>query len=261
MNERLIKAFQKYEKVLDSQHFIESDLDYSRLEFHRPMLERLDVIESSVITLFDLYRKEHIYISKSFETILGHSVQDANDEGTEYFNRQIHPDDFILLSEAGSHFLEISFAIPVEKRKDYKMLTEYRMKKADGTLIRVTEQHLCLENDKHGNVWLSLSMLDVSPDQNLEAPAQSRLFNFKTGELFLFPPPGENLQDDLLTKREKEILELLASGLISKQIADKLFISVNTVNTHRQRIIEKLDVTNTAEAVKYGVSVGLLQSW
>jgi DNA-binding CsgD family transcriptional regulator len=51
---------------------------------------------------------------------------------------------------------------------------------------------------------------------------------------------------------------LLASGLISKQIADKLFISVNTVNTHRQRIIEKLDVTNTAEAVKYGVSVGLL---
>jgi DNA-binding CsgD family transcriptional regulator len=104
-------------------------------------------------------------------------------------------------------------------------------------------------------------MLDVSPDQNLEAPAQSRLFNFKTGELFLFPPPGQTLQDDLLTKREKEILELLASGLISKQIADKLFISVNTVNTHRQRIIEKLDVTNTAEAVKYGVSVGLLPAW
>lgn len=61
-----------------------------------------------------------------------------------------------------------------------------------------------------------------------------------------------------LTKREKEILNLLATGLISKQIADRLYISINTVNTHRQRIIEKLDLTNTAEAVNYSMSGGLL---
>jgi len=46
--------------------------------------------------------------------------------------------------------------------------------------------------------------------------------------------------------------------LISKQIADKLFISVNTVNTHRQRIIEKLNVSNTAEAVQHAGRLGLI---
>ncbi|MDO9040407.1 MAG: LuxR C-terminal-related transcriptional regulator, partial [Bacteroidota bacterium] len=61
-----------------------------------------------------------------------------------------------------------------------------------------------------------------------------------------------------LSFREQEILQSLAKGLISKQIADKLFISVNTVNTHRQRIIEKLNVSNTAEAVQYAGRLGLI---
>jgi DNA-binding CsgD family transcriptional regulator len=60
-----------------------------------------------------------------------------------------------------------------------------------------------------------------------------------------------------LTKREKEILGLIASGLLSKEIADKLFISVNTVNTHRQRILEKLDAGNSMEAIKYASSLGI----
>nr|NQU92623.1 helix-turn-helix transcriptional regulator [Bacteroidota bacterium] len=82
--------------------------------------------------------------------------------------------------------------------------------------------------------------------------------NFKTGELYHFPIIEKRKDLKSLTKREKEILNLLATGLISKQIADRLYISINTVNTHRQRIIEKLDLTNTAEAVNYSMSGGLL---
>jgi len=76
--------------------------------------------------------------------------------------------------------------------------------------------------------------------------------------LYHFPIIEKRKDLKSLTKREKEILNLLATGLISKQIADRLYISINTVNTHRQRIIEKLDLTNTAEAVNYSMSGGLL---
>jgi DNA-binding CsgD family transcriptional regulator len=100
-------------------------------------------------------------------------------------------------------------------------------------------------------------MLDISPNQDLDTRAQSRLLNFKTGELFNFPHESIKKEVSPLTKREKQILNLLATGLISKQIADKLYISTNTVNTHRQRIIEKLNVANTAEAVKYSSRIGL----
>lgn len=50
----------------------------------------------------------------------------------------------------------------------------------------------------------------------------------------------------------------MAKGMASKRIADELFISVNTVNNHRRSILEKTNSENTAMAVNYGLSLGLL---
>lgn len=61
-----------------------------------------------------------------------------------------------------------------------------------------------------------------------------------------------------LTKREKEILKLIAEGLSSQEIADKLFISLRTVETHRLNINQKLDVKNTAGLVKEAIKRGLI---
>lgn len=61
-----------------------------------------------------------------------------------------------------------------------------------------------------------------------------------------------------LTKREKEILKLIADGLSSQEIADKLFISLRTVETHRLNLNQKLDVKNTAGLVKEAIKRGLI---
>jgi RNA polymerase sigma factor (sigma-70 family) len=60
-----------------------------------------------------------------------------------------------------------------------------------------------------------------------------------------------------LTPREREVLQLLAEGNSSKQIADALNISVNTVDTHRHRIMEKLDLHSAAELTKYAIREGI----
>jgi len=58
---------------------------------------------------------------------------------------------------------------------------------------------------------------------------------------------------DLLTAREKEILQLLAEGKSNKEVASMLNLSTNTVETHRTRIMQKLDLHNAAEIVLYAV--------
>jgi two-component system, NarL family, response regulator NreC len=58
---------------------------------------------------------------------------------------------------------------------------------------------------------------------------------------------------DLLTEREKEILQLLAEGKSNKDIANMLNLSVNTVETHRTRLMQKLDLHSAAEIVLYAV--------
>jgi two-component system, NarL family, response regulator NreC len=63
---------------------------------------------------------------------------------------------------------------------------------------------------------------------------------------------------DLLSVREKEILQLLASGKSNRDIADLLHISISTVETHRNNIFQKLHLHNLAELILYAVRKGLI---
>jgi DNA-binding NarL/FixJ family response regulator len=62
------------------------------------------------------------------------------------------------------------------------------------------------------------------------------------------------MPDDKLSVREKEVLKLVAEGASNKEIADKLNISVRTVDHHRARIIDKLNLKGTAELIRYAIS-------
>ncbi len=62
-----------------------------------------------------------------------------------------------------------------------------------------------------------------------------------------------------LSEREKEIFLLFAEGKSTKEIGDKLFISVKTVGTHKQNILEKLDLKTNADMVKFALKKGLIQ--
>jgi DNA-binding NarL/FixJ family response regulator len=63
---------------------------------------------------------------------------------------------------------------------------------------------------------------------------------------------------DELTPREREVLKLIAEGHTSKEIADMLFISSKTVVGHRAKLMEKLDLHNKAELIKYAIRQGLV---
>jgi DNA-binding NarL/FixJ family response regulator len=92
------------------------------------------------------------------------------------------------------------------------------------------------------------------------------------GESFLYPSAiaalvrdyverggrGEE-QFDVLTPRELEVLKLIAEANTSKEIAEQLFISVKTVERHRQNILEKLGMSDRVELTRYAIRRGLIQ--
>ena len=63
-----------------------------------------------------------------------------------------------------------------------------------------------------------------------------------------------------LTKREKEILILIAEGLTNTQISEKLFISIDTVDSHRKNLYTKLNVKNTAMLIRFATENDLLKT-
>lgn len=69
---------------------------------------------------------------------------------------------------------------------------------------------------------------------------------------------GDAGADDLLTAREREVLACIADGMTSREIAEKLVISVKTVERHRENIMAKLDIHNRVELVKYAMRKGII---
>lgn len=63
---------------------------------------------------------------------------------------------------------------------------------------------------------------------------------------------------EMLTSRQREILQLIAEGNSTKMIAEKLFISVKTVETHRAQLMKKLGIYDIAGLVKYAIKIGLI---
>jgi two-component system NarL family response regulator len=64
-------------------------------------------------------------------------------------------------------------------------------------------------------------------------------------------------REPLLSRREREVLQLLSEGLTSKNIAMRLFVAVSTVESHRKQIMSKLNLRSVAELTKYAVREGL----
>ncbi len=64
-----------------------------------------------------------------------------------------------------------------------------------------------------------------------------------------------------VTDREKEIIRLISEGFSTVEIADKLFLSTHTVNSHRKSILSKLEVKNSAGVIRFGIQSGIVKGF
>ncbi|MFT3740920.1 MAG: LuxR C-terminal-related transcriptional regulator [Breznakibacter sp.] len=256
----LANLMEKYDQLLSSQYFIETDLDYSAFDRQVPFLDQMATLKNSGITVFDLHRRKHIYSSYNLEEIFGYDYQKVRSIGNDYFNSRIHPDDFYALTFRSVGVMELVLGMPVNERRNYKLLNEYRILNQYDQYIRIIEQHSLLELDKHGNCWLSLGIIDISPNQEPFPGVKSQLVNIRNGAICDYSQPVATATNPgvSLTKRETEILQKVKEGMLSKEISDELSLSVHTVNTHRQNILKKLGVGNSMEAVEFASKLGLV---
>lgn len=259
--ENSAQLMERYLKLRGQQDFDPALLDYNAVEKKKVQLQQLAEFSNSAVSVFDMFRGEHVFASHNFESLLGYDKEQVQDGGTNYFDSRIHPEDIATLFRMGIHLLEFFYEVPAENRQDFKMINEYRVLGHGDAYIRIVEQHQVLDLDAHGNLWLTLSIVDVAPQQNIHKGLESTLLNFRTGELvplenFASATPKSNTAS--LSNREHEVLQLIQRGHLSKEISDLLYISVHTVNTHRQRILQKLGVDNSMEAVQLATKLGLL---
>ena len=102
---------------------------------------------------------------------------------------------------------------------------------------------------------------NASPEELTEAitrvHAGKKYFSEAIQELLLQPEPAAPARP-VLTRREREVLGLIAGGLTSQQMADQLFVSFLTIETHRRNMLTKFGAPNTAVLIRLAAAYGLL---
>lgn len=139
--------------------------------------------------------------------------------------------------------------IALSMHSDRRFMTEMLRAGASGYLLKdaASEELIgAIRTVAEGKVYLSPQIADVMVDDYVR-----RLPGDAAGSI---GAPGVFVT---LTPREREVLQLMAEGLATKQVAAALHVSIKTVETHRRQIMEKLQLYSVAELTKYAIREGL----
>ena len=230
------------------------EFDYSILEKRRNDWIKLSEVTHSIVLVFDCYTNKFVFVSDNIPKLYGLDSRRLFIHGHQPVIEVIHPDDIDYGLLVRKKIYSILRSFSNEEKRNYKAIHEMRIRNMRGEYIRIIEQEQVLELDKSGNIWLMLSVIDVDASHESEI-IKSHLYNFKTGEQ-IFIDLSDTL-DEPLTNRELEVLRFMKKGLLSKEIAEALKVSINTVNSHRQNILQKLKANNSIEAVNFAQRLGL----
>lgn len=246
------------EEMWAKQCLSSTDIDYSVWERDKSLLHQLSKLSRNCTFVVDAYKCRYAYASSNFVDLLGyddHKIATLERQG-DYLESRIHPDDRTQLETLQIKLSQFIYSLPPEQRNDYSNIYSFRILNAKQQYVRVTSRHQVLEQDCNGKAWLVIGNMDISPDQKKSESVDCTVLNLKSGEMF---SPSSSLVSPVnLTNRELEILRLIQKGMLSKEIADKLCISIHTVNIHRQNLLRKLGVQNSFEAIRLGQECGLL---
>lgn len=220
--------------------FIESYLPTGFLNINPddPIMQQLEQImeeNDQFITVADLGQIKFLHVSEGIRKMIGVEPGELN---PGHFVEVTHPDDLNRLGLLRAQTFVVEKEVLETQKGSALVSFTIRLRNTDG----VFRNHLCqayffYSPGPHKAVYL----IQVISNVDWFKWKKNEYHHYKGKDLSLFKYPDEHLLkiSPGLSDREFEIIRLIEKGLSSKQIADKLFLSVYTVNTHRSNILEK----------------------
>jgi hypothetical protein len=208
-----------YAKTLATYRVDPAGADDKALSRHLPLLECLDRIERSSTALFDMSTMSYRFLTGRFRFLLGLDPDEAKSQGMDYFFRRMNTNDLSTFFQTSIRSFEFLNSLSAVERKDYKTCQDFRIRRADDTWIRLIQQTVVLELDRHGAICLVLIVTDESPLKDSDVPARRYMEHVPSGRRVLFASEESDAESPL-TPRELEVLGLVSRGYQSREIAD-----------------------------------------
>lgn len=240
------------------QQISSNDVDYGLWNQKKELLKQMAEISHSCLFTVDVFKNSYDFASSGFSNLFGYKQKwlDSIEKSDDFFENMTHPEDLDTIIKMQIDHAQFIYNLEPEKRNDYSNTYKFRMLNSQNKYLNVMSQQRVIQQDINGKAWIILGEVNILPDQNTRKNVQKMTVNLKTGQIIYNTNQLNNKTP--LSNREIEILKQVHSGYLSKEIAAKLCISLNTVNNHRKNILKKLQVENSIEAINEASKRGII---
>ncbi len=243
----------------ESQRFSNAPSQLPELIKQSLVLNAILQKQPCITCIMEVRTSQYLYMSNQAEAITGYPVADFMQAGSAFMYPLVHPDDIGYVMNISQISWQFRLALRAAQRMNYRASYDYRLKKKDGTYVRLLQQSTPLEVDEKGNITY---MLIVCSDITHFKKSTGIVFTFssldgKTCSVYDF---DEHMLKaaELPSEREQDVLRLMAKGYSSKLIADQLNLSYHTIITHRHNMLTKTYCKNSGELIQFALSSGVI---
>ena len=263
-------------KTTTYEQYLDLMTDVSALKMHEEpnlVIERFRTPQNipsryaPVAFMLDYTTRKYIYVDEACFNLLGYTASYFLEYGLEDYLKQWHPADFEVINNKvfpdNFNFLK---KLPAEKYADIVFSYNYRFRNAEGNYVKVLQRFSYVPSTVSGKPYGMIGVVfDITYFKNdlsiVHTIEETKEINGGLVNELLFKkihPVYEPGSLQFLSKRELEVLKYMAEGLSSKQIADRLLLSTNTVSNHRKNMLRKMNCKSSSELLSYAMKHGLL---
>lgn len=215
----------------------------------------------------DYTTRKYLYIDKTCLDVVGYPDIYYYEKGHEGFLKQTHPLDYdIVNTKIFSVNLDYLKNIPGERYPDIVFSHNFRLKDTTERFRVIVQRYSYVPGEVAskpiGVIGVAFDITHFKNDLSIvHTIEETSLYDNELVNKLIYKKTYALLEAVLqknLGKREIQVLKLLSEGLNSKQIADKLKISINTVNNHRKNMLQKTGCKSSPEMLNFAIKHGLL---
>ncbi len=252
-----------FANAIGAKRYIVSDgqnIDLIHLLKSNPLINGILNVGPYFLLLGDVKTWQTLYVSEGCEKISGYTVDEAIAMGPQLMVAFTHPEDYPVAMETNRQAVVMLYESNPVDRPFLSCVFYHRGVHKSGQVMNIMQHIVPVAFDLQGNPYIfAIVITDITHLQIPRLP-KTVLIDHKRNEYKLINPgaPFFNGERFHLSKRETEVLHLLADGFTTKEIAERLGVSFHTVATYRKRLLQKASVKNTTELVNFALVHALL---
>ncbi|ASW76551.1 DNA-binding response regulator [Chryseobacterium piperi] len=202
------------------------------------------------VYIIDYYHKNFEYVSQNPLFLCGLTAEEVRSMGFEFYFKYVKKDDLELLLKIDQLGFDFYKKIPMDEKKWYTISCDFHLL-SDNKPVLVNHKLTPIFLTKEGKIWKALCVVSLSTHMEAGNITISKCGSGDYWSYDIKEDVWRNQKKVKLTERERDILRYYAQGYSINGIADKIFISPDTIKFHRRKLFEKIQVSNISEALSF----------